>query len=167
LFVLADEGVLPKARLRQLAALALPNVGMASAIDIADSSGPFWPGSIHPRHKQPLGHRLSLEARRIAYGDSVLLSRGPQIRNITGFNACDLDFSCGSYHEKDAFIFRLAFDSVGTGLDVRSIAAPMFIMSFDNESMPLPNGTACRVPCGVLPNQASPDTIDIDRKSVV
>lgn len=36
-------------------------------------------GSIHPRDKQPIGDRLHLEARRIAYGESGLLSRGPQV----------------------------------------------------------------------------------------
>ena len=44
-------GTLPRARLRQLAALLcccrMCNVGMAAmAVDLADSASPFWPGSV-------------------------------------------------------------------------------------------------------------------------
>ena len=41
--------LLPKGTLRQEAALSLERVGLASALDIADPSSPFWPGSVHPR----------------------------------------------------------------------------------------------------------------------
>ena len=90
-------GTLPGGRLRQLYAFTQPNVGMASAVDLADHASPFWPGSVHPRWKQPVGYRMSLEARRIAYGETALVSRGPQIASVTGFMAClDTDYGCGS-----------------------------------------------------------------------
>ena len=54
-------------------------VGMATAVDQGDITSNVWPGSIHPRPKQHIGRRLALEARRIAYGQAGLLSRGPQL----------------------------------------------------------------------------------------
>lgn len=46
----------------QAKALALPNTGMALAIDIGEAD------DIHPRNKQEVGYRLSLHAMKIAYG---------------------------------------------------------------------------------------------------
>lgn len=53
----------------QLAALALPNVGMAAAYDYGDTGSPL--GNIHPRHKAPVGLRLSFAARALAYGETI------------------------------------------------------------------------------------------------
>lgn len=156
----AYSATLPRARLRQTAALALPNVGMASAVDLADHASPFWPGSVHPRWKQPIGWRLSLEARRLAYGEAGLVSRGPQLRSVTGFSACDLDYSCGSYHEKDAVVLRLAFDSAGGGLSVITFAALNFVATFANAT----NASApvsCRVPCSIVPTSVVGDALDV------
>jgi len=47
------------------------------------------------RHKQPVGARLALEARRIAYGEPDLVSRGPQIEAIEQLPG---DAPGGSYH---------------------------------------------------------------------
>jgi sialate O-acetylesterase len=44
-----------------LATQTLPNVGLAVITDVGDKD------DIHPRNKQPVGERLALEARRIAY----------------------------------------------------------------------------------------------------
>jgi hypothetical protein len=52
-------------RQAQMAALALPKVGYATAIDIGDPTSPL--GSIHPRRKQEVGRRLSLSCRAIQY----------------------------------------------------------------------------------------------------
>ena len=54
----------------QTAALALPNTAQVVAIDLGD------PADIHPRNKQPVGHRLALAAARAAYGKPVVAS-GP------------------------------------------------------------------------------------------
>lgn len=67
-------------RAAQMVALQLPNVGYAVAVDIGDLSSPM--GSIHPRRKQEVGRRLSLEARRIAYGESSLVSTGPVLESV-------------------------------------------------------------------------------------
>jgi sialate O-acetylesterase len=65
----------PWAELReaQLMTLRLPKTGMAVTIDIGDAD------NIHPRNKQEVGRRLSLAARRIAYGEPIGYS-GPIYR---------------------------------------------------------------------------------------
>jgi sialate O-acetylesterase len=54
----------------QLKTLALPNTGMASAVDIG------VPKNIHPQDKLDVGLRLALAARHVAYGQDVVFS-GP------------------------------------------------------------------------------------------
>lgn len=54
----------------QLKTLSLPNTGMAITIDIGD------PLELHPPDKPDVGHRLALEVRRVAYGET-LASPGP------------------------------------------------------------------------------------------
>jgi len=70
-----DESVHPSqdwALLResQVKTLALPNTGMASAVDIGD------PTFIHPQDKMDVGLRLALAAKHIAYGRDLVYS-GP------------------------------------------------------------------------------------------
>jgi sialate O-acetylesterase len=60
----------------QLKTLSLPNTGMAVAIDLGE-----W-NDIHPLRKAEVGYRLSLEARRIAYGEKNLVSRSPIFKSI-------------------------------------------------------------------------------------
>jgi sialate O-acetylesterase len=55
---------------------ALPNVGIAMAIDIGD------PNDIHPTNKQEVGRRLALSAEAIAYGKKVDYS-GPVYKTMT------------------------------------------------------------------------------------
>ncbi len=70
-----DESVHPAqdwALLResQMKTLALPNTGMASAVDIGD------PAAIHPQDKMDVGLRLAFAAKHIAYGQNLVFS-GP------------------------------------------------------------------------------------------
>jgi sialate O-acetylesterase len=53
----------------QLAALALPDVGMAAAFDYGDPKSPL--GNIHPQYKAPVGLRLSWGARALGYGEQI------------------------------------------------------------------------------------------------
>ena len=71
----------------------VPMTGMAVTIDIGDTE------DIHPRNKQDVGRRLALEARRVAYGES-LVSSGPLYRGM----------------RIEGNRIRIAFDSVGGGL---------------------------------------------------
>ncbi|MDR7118213.1 sialate O-acetylesterase [Caulobacter sp. BE254] len=52
-------------------AAADPKVGLASAVDIGDVY------DIHPANKQQVGHRLALQARKLAYGETTLVAAGP------------------------------------------------------------------------------------------
>ncbi|NXS14974.1 SIAE acetylesterase, partial [Neodrepanis coruscans] len=63
----ADLGVVPNAR--------MPGTFMAVAMDLGDEHSPY--GSIHPRDKQNVAHRLLLGARAVAYGDKHLVFQGP------------------------------------------------------------------------------------------
>lgn len=80
-----------------LATKTLLNVGMAVITDVGD------PKDIHPTKKQPVGERLALAARAIAYGEKIEFS-GPLYRSMGQLNA-------GKIH--------LDFDHVGKGLEAR------------------------------------------------
>lgn len=54
----------------QLKALRVPNTVMAVAIDLGE-----W-NDIHPGNKKPIGDRLALAARKVAYGENIVYS-GP------------------------------------------------------------------------------------------
>ena len=70
-----------------------PNTGMAVITDVGD------PTNIHPTRKEPVGGRLALAARKIAYGESIVYS-GPIYKGMK--------VSGGS--------ITLYFDHVGGGL---------------------------------------------------
>ncbi|NXU38090.1 SIAE acetylesterase, partial [Drymodes brunneopygia] len=63
----ADLGLVPNAR--------MPSTFMAVAMDLGDEHSPY--GSIHPRDKQSVAHRLLLGARAVAYGHKDLVFQGP------------------------------------------------------------------------------------------
>jgi sialate O-acetylesterase len=73
----------------QLAALTMPNTGMAVAIDIGE-----W-NDIHPMNKKDVGHRLALWAQKLAYNDSNVVYSGPLFRSMEIRNSkAILSFSC-------------------------------------------------------------------------
>lgn len=59
----------------QAGALVLPATGMAVTIDLGE-----W-NDIHPGRKKPVGDRLALAARKIAYGDREVVGSGPIFRS--------------------------------------------------------------------------------------
>jgi len=79
-----------------LTAQTLPKTGMAVITDVGDEK------DIHPKKKEPVGARLALAARHIAYGEKVVYS-GPIYSGlkISGSKAI------------------VSFDHVGTGLEAR------------------------------------------------
>jgi sialate O-acetylesterase len=79
-----------------LATKVMPNVGMVVITDVGD------PADIHPRKKQPVGARLALAARGIAYGEKIEYS-GPLYRSM----------------RVDGGRIALSFDHVGKGLEAR------------------------------------------------
>lgn len=58
-----------------LSTKALPKVGMAVITDVGDEK------DIHPRKKEPVGARLAIAARAIAYGEKIEYS-GPQFQSM-------------------------------------------------------------------------------------
>jgi sialate O-acetylesterase len=55
----------------QTAAVRLPNTGQVITIDVGGAN------ELHPPNKEPVGQRLALIARRVAYGENILAS-GPR-----------------------------------------------------------------------------------------
>jgi sialate O-acetylesterase len=82
-----------------LAAKTLKNVGMAVITDVGEER------DIHPRKKEPVGARLALAARQMAYGEQIVGS-GPVFKRMT---------------VKDGKAI-LTFDHVGRGLVSRPAA---------------------------------------------
>jgi sialate O-acetylesterase len=78
----------------QTMALALPNTGMAVAIDIGEA------GDIHPRNKMDVGLRLTLHALHGTYGHSDVIPSGPLFRSA----------------KREGSSLRLSFDHIGGGL---------------------------------------------------
>jgi sialate O-acetylesterase len=62
-------------------AAADPKVGLASAVDIGEVT------DIHPANKQQIGHRLALQARKLAYGETDLVAAGPAPLSATRMGA--------------------------------------------------------------------------------
>ena len=79
-----------------LATQKLPNVGMAVITDVGDEV------DIHPRKKGPVGARLALAARAIAYHEKIV-SSGPIYKSL----------------KVDGGRALLSFDHVGSGLEAR------------------------------------------------
>jgi sialate O-acetylesterase len=61
----------PLVREQQAQILTLPNTYMAITVDIGD------PANVHPKNKEPLGHRLELLALAKVYGQKNIESSGP------------------------------------------------------------------------------------------
>ena len=77
------KGMNPEIREAQLLTLKrMPAAAMAVTIDVGD------PDDIHPANKQPVGERLALAARALAYGEKIVYS-GPEFTrlSIEGSNA--------------------------------------------------------------------------------
>ncbi|MDX1941074.1 MAG: sialate O-acetylesterase [Saprospiraceae bacterium] len=70
------------------------NTGQAVIIDIGEAD------DIHPRNKQDVGYRLSLAARKLAYGDDKIIYSGPVYKSM----------------KIESNKIRLSFDHVGGGL---------------------------------------------------
>lgn len=94
-----------------LATKTLPKVGMAVITDVGD------PKDIHPTKKQPVGARLALAARGIAYGEKIEFS-GPLYRT----------------HEIKGDQIVLHFDHVGKGLEARDGELKGFAICGDDKN---------------------------------
>jgi len=66
----------PPMREAQARALALPNTGMATTVDIGD------PWDVHGKDKKDIGERLALIARREVYGEKSVVDYGPVFESM-------------------------------------------------------------------------------------
>lgn len=79
-------------RQAQLETLKVPNTGMAVIIDIGE-----W-NDIHPLNKKDVGHRLALQAEKLAYGNTMQGLTSPYPEEVD-FNETDLTITfinCGN-----------------------------------------------------------------------
>ncbi|MCF3652043.1 sialate O-acetylesterase [Synoicihabitans lomoniglobus] len=60
---------------QRLVARSEPNTALAVAIDVGEKD------DIHPKDKEPVGHRLALAARHLAYGEDIEFS-GPTLAGV-------------------------------------------------------------------------------------
>ncbi|MBU3743959.1 MAG: sialate O-acetylesterase [Sediminibacterium sp.] len=72
----------------------LPNVGLAVTIDIGETY------DVHPLNKKEVGERLSLAARKLAYGEKRIVASGPTLAS----------------YKKSGNGIALTFQNVGSGL---------------------------------------------------
>lgn len=100
-------------RQAQLNTLELPNTGMAVTIDVGE-----W-NDVHPLNKKDVGHRLALQARKIAYGEEELVAGGPIPER-------------SMFHSSEVII---QFKNVGNGLTTFNGKPPQyFAISDDGEN---------------------------------
>jgi|GEM_PF-837860 len=90
----SESHLWPMFRASQDSALVLPNTGQAITIDVGSST------DIHPPDKEPVGYRLSLLARKMAYGESIIDSGPLHASNVLGADGR----------------VTISYDHVGTGL---------------------------------------------------
>jgi sialate O-acetylesterase len=108
----AEPGESDWAELREaqlLSTKVLPNAGMAVITDVGEEK------DIHPRKKAPVGERLALAARAIAYGEKIEYS-GPLYKSMTV--------------KGDKAV--LSFTHVGRGLEARDGAPKGFAICGDD-----------------------------------
>lgn len=86
----------PWVREAQLMSLSVPRTGMAITIDVGN------PRDVHPSGKEPVGQRLALVARKVAYGESLVAS-GPLYQ---------------SFAQEAGGKVRLSFTEIGGGLTI-------------------------------------------------
>lgn len=92
-----EDSTWAELREAQAMALALPQTGMAVAIDIGESD------DIHPGNKREVGRRLALQALQQTYGHDSLLASGPVLEEVV----------------PEGSALRLRFSAVGEGLVLR------------------------------------------------
>lgn len=104
----SDWAELREAQLMTLS--ASPKTGMALAIDVGTYD------DIHPRNKQPVGARLALSARAVAYGEKIVHS-GPVYKSM----------------KIEGDKISLSFNHIGDGLEARGGELKGFIIAGDDK----------------------------------
>jgi sialate O-acetylesterase len=84
----------------------VPNAGLAVITDVGEEN------DIHPKKKQPVGERLAIAARKLAYGEAIT-SSGPSLKGV-------------KLGDGKAIV---SFDNVGKGLEARGDALTGFALA--------------------------------------
>jgi sialate O-acetylesterase len=74
----------------------VPNTALAVTIDVGN------PADVHPKGKEPVGQRLALGARKLAYGETALVATGPVFREA----------------KAEGETLRVSFSEIGSGLTI-------------------------------------------------
>ncbi len=85
--------------LREAQSMTIPtvaNTALAVSMDVGD------PQDVHPKGKEPVGQRLALAARKLAYGERALVASGPVFREA----------------KPDGATLRVTFTDIGSGLTI-------------------------------------------------
>jgi sialate O-acetylesterase len=120
----------------------LPNVGMAVITDVGERD------DIHPRNKQPVGERLALLARQIAYGEKGLNATGPV-------------FKSARFENGKAYV---TFASTGGGLEARGIPGRQYVTAPTPEGFTVAGADGKFV--GASAKIVGPDTVEISAPGV-
>ncbi|XP_034404460.1 sialate O-acetylesterase isoform X2 [Cyclopterus lumpus] len=115
----ADHGFVPNSRMEK--------TFMAVALDLPDAKSPF--GSIHPRDKQDVAHRLILGAMAVAYNEKNVSFRGPFPKEIIASAPMSVnityDQEVSVSPSKDIFEICCSGDQTPGGPESRWVAAPI------------------------------------------
>eukprot|EP01079_Euglenida_sp_SAG-EU17-18_P007373 gene7373-1316_t len=146
----------------QTAALSLPVVGMASAVDYGDTGSPA--GNIHPRNKQPVSLRLAFQALDLGYQqltfdnpffDQAVVS-GNQIQSVCTHQVnftcpqvvayslsgpCPVDPSSCAWMSVNSVNTTYSFDNSASNailVDIPSGAHPPYLLEYLFGDWPIP-----------------------------
>jgi sialate O-acetylesterase len=115
----------------------LPNVGMAVITDVGELN------DIHPKNKQPVGERLALLARQIAYGEKGLNATGPVFKSVR-------------FDQGKAYV---TFANTGGGLEARGIPGRQYIAAPTPEGFTIAGADGKFI--GASAKIVSPDTVEV------
>lgn len=108
---LPSENSWSELREAQAMALTLPHTAMITAMDLGDEA------DIHPKNKQEVGRRLSLEALRTVYGQKKLTERSPYFKSV----------KWGDYYA------LVKFEGIANGLNVNGSSLKGFEITEDGK----------------------------------
>jgi sialate O-acetylesterase len=120
----------------------LPNVGMAVITDVGELN------DIHPKNKQPVGERLALLARQIAYGEKNLDATGPVYKSVR-------------FEKGKAYV---TFTHTGGGLEARGIPGRQTLAPSTPEGFTIAGADGKFVAASA--KIISPDTVEISASEI-
>ncbi|KAJ8400354.1 hypothetical protein AAFF_G00397370 [Aldrovandia affinis] len=104
----------------------MKNTFMAVALDLPDEGSPW--GSIHPRDKQDVAHRLTLGARAVAYGEKGVSFQGPfPVKVLLSRNGINIFYTQAISVSPSITIFEICCTKVQEpcGSDSKWLPAPI------------------------------------------